>query len=151
MFVIVKCPVTICTERLRCTEQSGVVNMSDVLLVLQTDKNRGEGSRLMLAALWQPVPWNMPCSIFSTWIQFSAAHTLQQQRGGEALDSVQLQLFKKKKRGGSLVSDELGSLQHCSLGTPSRAGTLKGHHQGRFLYTGAPQAGQDQLTPAHPN
>lgn len=94
-----------------------------------TDKNRGEGSRLMLAALWQPVPWNMPYSIFSTWIRFSAAHTLQQQRGGEALDSVQLQLFKKKKTGGSLVSDELGSLQRCWLGALSRAGALEGHHK----------------------
>lgn len=44
MFVIVKCPVILCAERLRCTEQSGVVNMSDVLLVLQTQtKIEGKG------------------------------------------------------------------------------------------------------------
>lgn len=99
-FVTVKCPATIHAERLRHTEQSGVVNMPDALFVLQTDKNRGEGSRQMLAALWQPVPQNMPYSIFSTWTEFSAAHTLQQQRGGEAaLDSVQLRLFEKIKKG----------------------------------------------------
>lgn len=110
-----------------------------------TDKNRGEGSRQMLAALWQPVPRKMPCSIFSTWIEFSAAHTLQQQRGGEALDSVQLQPFEKIKKGREFCFWRRGPLQRCCLGHCAEQWHSEGSmRQGRLPYTGAPFAGLDQ-------
>lgn len=58
-------------------------------------RQRGREGQV-LAALWQPGPARcLPLNIKPA--QFSAAHTLQQQR--EALHSVQLQLLEKHKKG----------------------------------------------------
>lgn len=117
-----------------------------------TERNRGEWKRQMLAALWLPVPWKMPCSIYSTCIQFSAAHTLQQQRWGEALDSAQLQLFEKKKEEGVLFLKNKVPSSTTEREHRLEQGHLQGITRHRwFLYPVAPSMGLDQLTPAHSN
>lgn len=85
----VKFPVAIRVERLRHTEQSGVANVPSALLQTETE---GKGRGRCFQLFDSQAPGRCPV-LYIEPAQFSAAHTLQQQRGGEALHSVQLQLF----------------------------------------------------------
>lgn len=96
-----KCPVAIHVERQHNRQQSGAVNMPDAPFLLHTQTETGERKRQMLAALWQPVPWKMPCSIYSFLIQLSAAHTLQQQSSAAALWEERVLFLKNQVPSGA--------------------------------------------------